>query len=154
MALPNARQLRQKGQEWLLSCADDPAPVLRAWAEEQLAPFPSGVHWTVAEAPLTQSLEAVKRIGPDGRGPVLADVSASRAWWLLPPELGGELDDIWHLTVHPAGWLLPCPPLLYPVRGRVWMEPPTGSGRLTDPVVLGAALGPGGSARVTEEAHG
>ncbi|MFJ9139251.1 hypothetical protein OG458_40785 [Streptomyces sp. NBC_01281] len=78
MAPQNARRLR-RGQDWLLSCAEDPAAVLRAWAADQLAPFPSGVHWSVAEAPLAQSMEAVKRIGAAGRGPVLADVSAGRA---------------------------------------------------------------------------
>ncbi|MCX4919986.1 hypothetical protein [Streptomyces sp. NBC_00687] len=154
MALQHAHHLREAGQDWLLSCADDPAAVRSAWAADHLAVFTSGRHWTVAEAPLAQSMEAVKRIRPASRGPVLADVTAGRAWWLLPRELGDELDDIWHLAVQPAGWLLRCPPVLYPVRGRVWMEPPTGAGLLTDPSFLGAALGPGGSPRAVKEALG
>ena len=99
-------------------------------------------------------MDAIKRIGSDRLGPVLADVASERAWWLLPPGLGDELDDIGLLTVHPHGWLLRCPPVLYPVRGRVWVERPDGSGRLTDPILLGAALGPGGGPRLPAEAFG
>ncbi|MET7794752.1 hypothetical protein ABZV25_13375 [Micrococcus luteus] len=99
-------------------------------------------------------MNAIKRIDPSRRGPVLSDVTQGIAWWLLPPTLGDELDDIHTITVHPRGWVLRCPPVLYPVRGRVWIERPDGSGRLTDPVLLGAALGPGGGPRLSAEAFG
>ncbi|MDI3424235.1 hypothetical protein [Streptomyces luteolus] len=65
-----------------------------------------------------------------------------RAWWLLPPELGDELDEVPHLTVHPASWRLACPPVLGAANGRVWLERPDGTGRLTDPTALSTALAP------------
>jgi hypothetical protein len=108
----------------------------------------------VAEAALAHSMDAIKRIGVPRLGPVLADVSQGIAWWLLPPTLGDELDDVRTITLRPRGWVLRCPPVLYPVRGRVWVERPDGSGRLTDPVLLGAALGPGGGPRLPAEAFG
>ncbi|MFD4552110.1 hypothetical protein [Streptomyces sp. NPDC058466] len=149
-----AQSLRQAGHAWLLSCVICPAAIQRAWDAEELAPIETGPHWRAAEAPLRQSMDAIKRIGPDRLGPVLADVTSERAWWLLPPCLDDELDDIRLLTVHPRGWPLRCPPVLYPVRGRVWVERPDGSGRLTDPTFLGAALGPGGGPRLPAEAFG
>jgi hypothetical protein len=154
MATKPAPSLRQAGQDWLLSCADDPASTQQAWDAEDLAPFLTGLYWRAAEAPLMQSMAAIRRIGSDRLGPVLADVTAERAWWLLPPGLGDELDDVRLLTVQPRGWTLRCPPVLYSVRGRVWVEGPDGSGRLTDPVLLGAALGPGGGPRLPAEAFG
>ncbi|WP_405909530.1 hypothetical protein OG742_37005 [Streptomyces sp. NBC_00828] len=154
MTLHPAPYLRQAGQDWLLSCADEPAEVRGLWDADDLGPFPSGGHWMVAEAALARSADAIKRIGVDRRGPVLADVNQGLAWWLLPPDLGDDLDDVALITVHPRGWILRCPPVLYPVRGRVWVERPDGSGRLTDPVLLGAALGPGGGPRLPAEAFG
>lgn len=143
--------MSQAGQDWLLTCAVHPADVLRTWDAEELAEFPTGPRWCVAEAPLLRSVEAIARIGGDRIGPVLADIHRDVAWWLLPPDLTDELDDIRRLTVRPPGWVLKCPPVLYSVNGRWWMERPDGSGRLTDPVLLGAAFSPGG-ARLSAEA--
>lgn len=154
MDLHAAPYVRQAGQDWLLSCADSPAEIRALWDAEELGAFPSGGHWLIAETSLTQTMDALKRIAPDRRGPVLSDVNQGIAWWLLTPTLGDELDDIRTITVRPRGWLLRCPPVLYPVRGRVWIERPDGSGRLTDPVLLGAALGPGGGPRLPAEAFG
>ncbi|MEU8952083.1 hypothetical protein [Streptomyces sp. NPDC048489] len=108
----------------------------------------------VAETTLTHAMDALKRISEDRRGPVLSDVTQGIAWWLLPPTLSNDLDDVRAVTVRPRGWFLRCPPVLYPVRGRVWIERPDGAGRLTDPVLLGAALGPGGGPRIPAEAFG
>ncbi|MFI9339950.1 hypothetical protein ACIG0D_01540 [Streptomyces sp. NPDC052773] len=150
MATTPTRSLRDAGQAWLLSCTNQPAHVQRAWDTEQLAPFTTGRHWRAAEAPLLPSIHAMRRIGSDRLGPVLADVEIDRAWWLLPPGLGDELDDVRQLTVRPDGWVLKCPPL-YGLGGRTWLKRPDGSGRLTDPVLLGAAFGPGGYNRPSEE---
>ncbi|MBW8740381.1 MAG: hypothetical protein JF621_25860 [Streptomyces turgidiscabies] len=72
------------------------------------------------------------------------------AWWLLPPGLTDELDDIHRLTVRPAGWVLTCPPVLHSVAGRWWLERPDGTGRLTNPALLGAALSAAGAQLPTE----
>ncbi len=154
MALKPARPLSEAGQKWLLSCAPHPTDVERRWAAEELAPFPSGTHWLVAEAPLLSSIDALNVIGSARLGPVLADVALQLAWWIVPTSLGDELDDVRQLTVHPIGWVLQCPPVLYSLDGRLWLERPDGSGRLTAPVLLGAALGPGGGPRLPAEAFG
>lgn len=139
------------GQEWLLSCAGTPAETRRLWDADELGSFPTGGHWTVAETSLTRTMAAIKRVTAGRRGPVLADTTREIAWWLLPPSLTDELDDIHTVTVHPRGWVLRCPPVLYPVRGRVWIDRPDGSGRLTDPLLLGSALRPGHSPRLSAE---
>ncbi|MFF2385168.1 hypothetical protein [Streptomyces sp. NPDC058108] len=154
MDLHRAPYARQAGQDWLLSCADSPAEIRALWDADELGAIHSGGHWMVAETSLTYAMDTLKRITPDRRGPVLSDVTQGIAWWLLPPALGDELDDVRTITIRPRGWVLRCPPVLYPVRGRVWIERPDGTGRLTDPVLLGAALGPGGGPRLPAEAFG
>jgi hypothetical protein len=152
MALQPAPYVRQAGQDWLLACADTPAEIRALWDADELGPFPIGGHWMAAETTLARTMDALRRIGPPRHGPVLADVTQGLAWWLLPPTLGEELDDVRTITVHPRGWVLRCPPVLYPVRGRVWLERPDGTGRFTDPVLLGAVLSPGGGPRLPAEA--
>ncbi len=142
--------MSQAGQDWLLTCAKHPVDVRRAWDAEELAEIPTGPHWRIAEAPIPGSLEALARIGGDRIGPVLADMRRDVAWWLLPPALTGELDGIRPLTVRPSGWVLKCPPVLHSVNLRWWLERPDGSGRLNDPVLLGAAFSPGGARLPTE----
>ncbi|MHB9862201.1 hypothetical protein [Streptomyces sp. YIM S03343] len=150
MAAKPTLPLRQAGQDWLLSCTVTPTDVRRAWDREDLAPFPTGSRWRVAEAALLRTVQVMKRIRSERLGPVLADVETERAWWLLPPGLDDELDDIRQLTVRPSGWVLKCPPVLYSAGGRMWLERPDGTGRLTDPALLGAAFGPGGIRPPTE----
>lgn len=86
----------------------------------------------------------MQRIGPDRLGPVLVHPSSDLAWWLVSCTAMEELADLGRITVHPAGWELRCPPADRYVDGWGWLEKPDGSGRLTDPTVLGAAFGPGG----------
>jgi hypothetical protein len=143
---------RQAGQDWLLACAHNPTTVARDWAADALSPIASGEHWRVVEARLLPSIQAMKRVGANRLGPVLADPELETAWWLVPSDVGDQLDDVRQLKVMPPGWPLSCPPVLYPVAGRVWLERPDGAGRLTDPIVLGAAFGPGG--RLPAEAFG
>lgn len=136
--------MQHAGQAWLLSCAPDPAAVSHAWELEQFASIPAGTHWLVAEAPLVRSVQATRRIPPDRLGPVLGDVHRDIAWWLLPADTAQELDDVRQITIHPAGWILHCPPVVHSLEGRWWIERPDGTGLLTDPSSLGAAFGPGG----------
>ncbi|MFE1882657.1 hypothetical protein [Streptomyces diastatochromogenes] len=134
----------REGQAWLLSCAPDPAEVQRAWDAQQLAAIPTGPHWRVAEAALARSLDAIRRLGSKTHGPVLADIPHGLTWWLLPPGLADELDDVAGLTVRPADWALECPPVTHSLGGRWWLAVPDGTGQLTDPTLLAAAFGPGG----------
>jgi hypothetical protein len=152
IALPNvlvmvtkpARSTRQAGQDWLLSCTRNRADVCHAWDAERLARIPSGERWRVVEGPLLRSIRAMNHVSGRCLGPVLADTATERAWWLLPSDLGEELGDVRELTVHPPGWRLACPPVLYAIDERVWLERPDGSGRLTDPAALSAAFDQGG----------
>lgn len=144
MAVPNARLMHQAGQDWLLSWAPDPDAARRAWELEQFAAIPTGPHWLIAEAPLTRSVEAIRRIKSDRLGPVLADVHREVAWWLVPTDRAQELDDVRQIMVHPPGWTIHCPPVLYSLEGRYWLERPDGTGQLTDAAALGAAFSPGG----------
>ncbi|WNM35346.1 hypothetical protein RKE30_35780 [Streptomyces sp. Li-HN-5-11] len=86
----------------------------------------------------------MKKVASWQLGPVLVDVAMGRAWWLLPTDLGDQLNDAREVTVHPPGWLLWCPPVLYAIGERGWLAYPDGSGRLTDPAVLSIAFGRGG----------
>ncbi|WP_234438285.1 hypothetical protein [Streptomyces sp. 303MFCol5.2] len=86
----------------------------------------------------------MKHLGSRRLGPVLVDVRVGRSWWLLPAGLSDELDNVPLLTMHPPGWPLVSPPVLYPIGERGWLERPDGSGRLTDPTALGVAFGVSG----------
>jgi hypothetical protein len=132
------------GNTWLAEAAPVPAAVHRAWAREELAEIPAGRSWTVAEAPLLPSLAAMQRIGSVRLGPVLATTEPDLAWWLLPLDAAEHLADVRRLTLRPDGWPLPCPPCESALDARIWLERPDGTGRLTDPVLLGAAFGPTG----------
>lgn len=153
MAISNRRVTRRHaGRDWLASAHPTPENVHRAWSVGELALIPTGRLWLAAQAPLPRTVAAMQRIPPEQLGPVLAYPEAERAWWLIPPDTADQLDDVARLTVHPPEWPLYCPALNRPVDGRVWLERPDGSGRLTDPIVLGAAFGPAG--RLPAEAHG
>ncbi|KUO13069.1 hypothetical protein [Streptomyces dysideae] len=141
MATKPAQSTLQAGQDWLLSCTRNPTAACRAWAANEFARIASGEHWRIAEGPLLQSVRTMKRVGSQRLGPVLADTSTDRIWWLLPPDLSAELDHVSQLTVHPPGWPLPCPPVLHAIDERMWLERPDGSGRLTNPAALGVAFG-------------
>ncbi|GGX40823.1 hypothetical protein [Streptomyces noursei] len=140
------------GTAWLLSWAPNPTDVQRAWNEDEFAPIPSN-GWTVVEAPCLRSLEAMRPLARGGElGPVLVDLAADVAWWLVADGADEHLADLPMLTVRPPGWALRCPPADQYFNGRGWLEKPDGDGKLTDPIKLGAAFGPGG--RLPAEAFG
>ncbi|NED88470.1 hypothetical protein G3I76_51400, partial [Streptomyces sp. SID11233] len=66
------------------------------------------------------------------------------AWWLVPAHEADDLAGLRRLTVHPRGRLLDCPHEGIGSEGRLWLEPPDGSGQLTPMAQLGAAFGPAG----------
>ncbi|MFB8032477.1 hypothetical protein ACFC5Z_05895 [Streptomyces sp. NPDC056004] len=143
---------RNPGSEWLALSAPNPAEIHREWDADQLAHLPSGRLWLAVETDFLRSVDAMQRIGPDRLGPVLVYASADLAWWLVPCGAEEALADLGRLTVHPAGWMLRCPPADRWITCRGWMEWPDGSGDLTDPAVLGAAFGPGGPMRLSVSA--
>ncbi|MGW2417890.1 hypothetical protein ACWC0C_01300 [Streptomyces sp. NPDC001709] len=137
--------LYEAGDTWLAECSEHPAVVRAAWDQQTLAPIASGEHWAVAESRLTQGWPAASRIrNSSPHGPVLADPDANKMFWLVALGAAEELADVRHLAVHPAGWLLPCPPTGRQVDGRFWLWRPDGSGHLNDPALIAAAFGPGG----------
>lgn len=147
----SAAAQHEAGNAWLSRCSAHPASVRRAWRQETLAEIASGEYWLVAETVLITAMHALKRIKPDDQGPVLADPELDMAWWLVPLEAAEELADVRQLTVQPQGWKLRCPPAGRHIDGRLWLSRPDGSGLLTDPAVLAAALGPGGAYRLPSE---
>lgn len=141
------------GHEWLAACAPDPNAVHNEWKQGRTAHIPAA--WTVAESTLLHSLRAAEQLSHAGQlGPVLAHFTADRTWWLLPaePETGTHLADLPQLYLHAPGWPLRCPAPGHCTEGMLWLQPPDGSGTLTDPAALGAAFGCGG--RLPAEAFG
>lgn len=140
----------EAGDAWLADCSARPDLVREAWALECLAPIRSGSHWVVAESMLVAGMEALSRIREERRGPVLVDPLLDRAWWLVPPGSARALAHVRRVLVQPVGTPLPCPPTGWQACGRFWLHRPDGSGRLTDPAILAAALGPVGNPLTTE----
>lgn len=136
---------RQAGAWWLSECSVTPAAARAAWEREELAPIPSNDQWRAIEAPLIRSVNAMQRIGYDRLGPILAAPGAGLVWWLVKAGEAEQLDDLRHLIVRPAGWRLLCPSPTRSAGGRIWLEAPDGTGRLTDAALLGAAVGPAGA---------
>ncbi|MFF7260667.1 hypothetical protein ACFZCL_10335 [Streptomyces sp. NPDC008159] len=148
---PGIAQVYEAGDAWLADCSAHPDLVRQAWDIEALAPIATGAHWLAVESRLLDAMNAVNRIGVERLGPVLADPGVGRAWWLIPPDAAEDLADIRQVRVRPEGWPLHCPPTGWYQCGRLWLHRPDGSGRLNDPTLIAAALGPGGT-RLTAEA--
>lgn len=143
-------ELYEAGDAWLADCSARPDLVREVWALEGLAPIRSGRRWLAAQMPLLTAMQVLPRLREEDRGPVLADPCVDKAWWLLPLDAADELADLRTVFVRDPGWPLACPPTGRQACGRLWLSRPDGSGRLTDPVLLGAALGPGGNRLPTE----
>ncbi|MFF3468992.1 hypothetical protein ACWCQN_46865 [Streptomyces sp. NPDC001984] len=151
MALPmRLAKLYEAGDAWLADCSAHPDLVREAWEMEALAPIASGPRWLAAEARLITAMQTLNRIREEQRGPVLADPLVERTWWLVPADAAAELADVPQVAVQPAGWALHCPPTGWRACGRFWLSRPDGSGLLTHPAVLAAAIGPGGYRRPVE----
>ncbi|MCX5255105.1 hypothetical protein OOK27_13275 [Streptomyces canus] len=151
MALPTRLAgLHEAGDAWLADCSPHPDLVRQAWDIDALAPIPSGPRWLAAECLLVVGMQALSRIHGEHRGPLLADSLLDRAWWLVPAGAAAELSDVRAVAVRPASTPLHCPPTGWQACGRFWLHRPDGSGQLTDPAVVAAALGPGGYRPSTE----
>lgn len=135
----------ERGDAWLADCSARPDLAREVWALESLAPIRSGPHWLVAESLLVTGMKALSRICESHRGPVLADPWLERAWWLVPPGSAKALAHVRAVLVEPVGTPLHCPPTGRQACGRFWLHRPDGTGRLTDPAILAAALGPVGN---------
>ncbi|MFE9446497.1 hypothetical protein ACFYO2_48255 [Streptomyces sp. NPDC006602] len=133
------------GDTWLANCHTDPTRVWKTWHAGAVAPITSGTHWLVAQTTVAHGLPAASRIREEQRGPVLIDPYGDRAWWLVPLDAAEELADVRQVRMRHAGWILRCPPTGREVDRLSWLWNPDGSGHLTDPAVLAAAFGPGGS---------
>lgn len=129
------------GSAWLASCARRPETAHAVWDMDGLAPIHC-TQWLAAEAQLTVALNAFARLPRQRRGPFLVDPALDTAWWLVPLDAADELRDVLTVTVQSLDWPLHCPPPDRPAAGRFWHVAPDGTGRLTDPAYLAAALGP------------
>jgi hypothetical protein len=148
MAIPGSvARLYEVGDAWLASYSVDPTAVRAAWEQEALALIASGAHWLVAESDLTRGWSAASRLRNAPHGPVLAAPDANAMYWLISPDAVEELADVRQLVVHPAGWMLRCPPTGWQVDGLFWLWRPDGTGHLTDPALIAAAFGPCGYRR-------
>ncbi|MFE0379319.1 hypothetical protein ACFW1M_27945 [Streptomyces inhibens] len=116
----------------------------RLWSEEEFAPSPSRPGAWSRHRACAPSTPCVHWLAPGSSGLSLVDAAADTAWWLVSDVADEHLADIVLLTVRPRGWLLRCPPTDQYFNGRGWLEKPDGSGKLTDPIAMGAAFGPGG----------
>ncbi|MFF2503481.1 hypothetical protein ACFVTY_08910 [Streptomyces sp. NPDC058067] len=131
------------GSAWLATHARRPDIASAVWDLDGLAPIHCTT-WLAAEIQLNISLDALGRLRRGHRGPLLLDPALDTAWWLVPHSAALELADIRSVTVHPQEWPLHVPPVEHPAAGRFWHIPPDGSGHLTEPAYLAAALGPVG----------
>lgn len=143
----------EPGDIWLANCARRPELAHEVWEMDGLAPIHC-TRWLAAEAQLGIALQAVRRMPARERGPFLLDPGLDTAWWLVPLDAAQDLADVRHVSVHPLGWPLHCPPTRRPAAGRFWLEAQDGSGRVTAPAYLAAALSPGGGPRLPAEAFG
>lgn len=146
--------LYEVGDTWLAACASRPELVREAWDLDALAPIASGEKWLAVEVGFVAAVRAMRQIGAERLGPILADAGVDLTWWLIPPDAADELADIRQATVRPKGEPLHCPPTGWYQCGRKWLHRPDGSGTLNDPVLLGAALGPGNGYGLAAEAYG
>lgn len=149
-----AGRSHEAGDAWLADCSDRPDLVREAWGVEALASITTGRCWLAAEVQLVSVLSAMKRVPSKHLGPVLADPTVDLAWWLVTLDAAPHLADIRQVTARPVGWPLRCPPTGWQLCGRLWLNRPDGSGHLTDPALLGAALGPDSGPRLPSEAFG
>ncbi|MFJ5680789.1 hypothetical protein [Streptomyces sp. NPDC093097] len=132
------------GDRWLLAHSPAPTEARRLWSHDRLAPV-RATAWRVAQGRCLRSLEAIRPLKRAGLlGPVLVDPADDAAWWLVADDAEDHLADIPVLTLHPAGWLLYCPPADRHFGGRYWLERPDGSDHLTDPLALGTLFSPAG----------
>ncbi|MBH1938636.1 hypothetical protein I5Q34_30995 [Streptomyces sp. AV19] len=129
------------GTEWLAHCALSPTTVQAQWSAEELAPVRTTA-WSVVEThDIVQAADVLLALRRTGHaGPVLAYPEGRQIWWLLPPGQAAAFDGFPGLTVRPADWALPCPPADEPLHGHGWLEKPDGTGHLTHPAHLSAAL--------------
>ncbi|MFC0600808.1 hypothetical protein [Streptomyces palmae] len=140
--------------DWLVSAAEDPVACRRAWERDPLgiALLPAGRLWDVlilSGALGGTTLEALHR-KTDRPGPVLGDFQDTRVGFFVPAgtaarrtEPGSVPRGAGPRTVvrgaGPGAWVaVPYPGR--PAGGVRWLVPPDGSGHLTDPAVLDAAM--------------
>ncbi|MDX2520612.1 MULTISPECIES: hypothetical protein [Streptomyces] len=145
-------KLYEAGDAWLADCSTRPDLVHQVWYIEGLAPIATGGKWLAVEVAFVAAVSAMRWIGTHRLGPILADPGLDLTWWLIPPGTAEGLASIRQAEVQPEGSPLHCPPTGWYQCGRKWLHRPDGSGRLNDPALLAAALGPGSGYRLPAEA--
>ncbi|MBB4891012.1 hypothetical protein FHS39_000012 [Streptomyces olivoverticillatus] len=132
----------RRALEWLASAAPDPRTCRREWDRNPLgvALLPAGRLWDVlilASGPGYATLDVLtRRVEP---GPVIADFGDARLGFFVPPGTAAHWVATGVRGVGAGTWVV----VPHPERARCgvrWVVPPDGSGRLTDPAELEAAM--------------
>ncbi|KUJ64681.1 hypothetical protein ACZ90_59245 [Streptomyces albus subsp. albus] len=131
--------------DWLVSAAADPSACRRAWERDPLgiALLPAGRLWDVLILPGDlggTALDVLHR--RTGRpGPVLGDFRDTRVGFFVPVGTAARCAGVGAGVrgAGPGAWIV-VPHPDRPTSGVRWLVPPDGSGRLTDPESLDAAL--------------
>ncbi|MFJ9352110.1 hypothetical protein [Streptomyces sp. NPDC101237] len=132
-----------QGVEWLAAAAPDPRTCKWEWDHgEGVALLEAGRYWDVLSVPdrlglLT--LDLLWRPSLPVPGPTLADSSAGRVGFFLPPDpSGGWIGS--GLRYATRGSWVAVPPPYRPARYLEWLVPPDGAGALHVPATLELAL--------------
>jgi hypothetical protein len=125
-------------RDWLASADPTPDHAFRWWTATEIALLPVGTEWDAVQVDVGRAQRAVEAAGLDG--PVIHDPAGAVYYFLVPKGTSSN----WQLDgsdcLGDACWLaIPAPARVAPP-GLHWLNPPDGSGVLTDPEILRAAL--------------
>ncbi|GLF99036.1 hypothetical protein [Streptomyces yaizuensis] len=130
--------------EWLVSVAPDPDACRWEWERSPLGItlLPAGHRWDVLILPGRlgyRTLDVLNRL-VHRTGPVLADFGDARLGFFVPPGTTGHWLGTGIRGVGAGNWLVVPHPGRAAGSGIRWLVAPDGSGVLTDPELLEAAM--------------
>lgn len=143
---PTHRTPENHGAQWLASAMDPPSIIFAEWCDspDRLAEVPLGVLFDVLRVSDSIGLPALEELYEQGVaiGPVLHCQPRQTVEFLVPVGAADEWGPLRGTVCAGRGGALRCPAPGTVSRGRTWLQPPTGTGVLTDPWALRAALIP------------
>ncbi|MFE7948200.1 hypothetical protein [Streptomyces sp. NPDC057426] len=143
---PTHHTWENHGAQWLASTMDPPSIILAEWSDspDHLAEVPLGVLFDVLRVADAIGLPALEELYQQrvALGPVLHCQPRQTVELLVPVGAAEKWDALRGTVCAGQGGTLRCPAPGTVSRGRTWLQPPSGTGVLTDPEVLRAALMP------------